>query len=56
MSFLAVHWLGIVVGYCLCVLVPIPFLERWIRSAWFKLWAVVWDHTMQPLLNLIVRR
>jgi hypothetical protein len=36
MSFLASHW-ELVVGYILCVLFPIPWLNSWIISLWAKL-------------------
>jgi hypothetical protein len=31
--------LGILIGYCICVLVPMPGLSRFVLDGWAALWA-----------------
>jgi hypothetical protein len=50
MEFVSANLLGIIVGYCLCVLVPIPFLEGWIRAQWAKPWIWLWEHSLGRLM------
>ncbi len=48
--FLSANLLGIAVGYSLCVLVPIPGVEAFIRGWWFRFWSWAWKNTLGRLI------